>query len=181
QSNSSLGAFAATVSSSEKVLLPGAVAEIESLPAGYLMGPNPPPAVGSIDVPGTFGTVSAHNGEFRTETTDMSLPGRRLGIEFVRAGTGQDLHEGPFGRGWDFNYNQQLIELKPAVFRPGLRMPLVIRGEENSEIADSRDILLQTGSGRNILFKFAGHEPPPEFASDTLVSELSWLDRAESY
>ncbi len=179
--NAVLGQFAAQVDPTDKTLVPGLSIVTETFPASYIMGPNPPSAAGHMQLPGSLGTVAGHNGEFRSETVDMLLPGRRLPIEIVRTGTGQDLYDGPFGRSWDFNYNQQLVELRPAVFRVGSRMPLVLRGQNNSEIAGSRDVVLQNGAGRNFLFTFMGTNAPPEFASDPLAQELGWLGKASSF
>src|SRR5262249_29860711 len=133
--------FAGTVDGDRKVILPRAAALAETLPGGYQMGANPPPPGGALDVPGTFGALSAHNGEFRHDTVDMALPGRRMPIVFERTVGGQDLHEGPLGRGWDHVYDQQLIYLKKELFSPGRRQPLIVRqlvGDNTS--AEASDI-----------------------------------------
>ena len=174
ETNAVLKAFAGRVGTNELVIQPGAMAIAEALEGDYIMGPNPPPVGGHADVPGTFGTVAAHNGEFRMDTVDFTLPGRRMPIQFERHYGGQDLHFGAFGRGWDFNYNQRLVELKSAVVPAGMRIPLVIRGNGTDEIGASRDILFHPGDGRVLLFTFASNSPPAGYQQDPLIKDLKW-------
>ncbi len=180
-----IGPFAAAVDDSRLVVNPGPFAWAESLPADYIMGPNPSPATGPSIVPGTFGMVSGHNGELRVDTTDIALPSRRMPIAFSRSAGAQDLFEGPFGRGWDFNYNQRLIELKGTLFDTNSGMPLILRGGPGDEIAKKSDLVFHPGDGRALLYRFAGTEtnPPPEIAQDPLVAagELNWISTARSY
>ncbi|HET6408675.1 MAG TPA: Ig-like domain-containing protein, partial [Chthoniobacteraceae bacterium] len=175
-----LGAFSATIDTERRQLSPGAVVVAATLPAFYILGDNPPPASGDIRLPGTFGTLSAHNGEFRHETIDASLPGRRMPIVFQRATGGQDLYSGPFGRGWDHNYNQRVIFLDKELFAADAQMPLIVRSTlaENTT-AKPEDLVLQTGGGRTILFK---KQPtvPSTISSDPLVQELQWLGRSDA-
>ncbi|MDW8382032.1 MAG: Ig-like domain-containing protein [Verrucomicrobiota bacterium] len=174
--------FAAIVDPNRKVVLPRASVVAETLPGGYQMGPNPPPPGGALDVPGTFGTLSAHNGEFRHETVDMALPGRRLPIVFERTVGGQDLHDGPFGRGWDHVFDQQLTWLRPELFSGGRNLPLIVRAlVGDNTTARPGDVIFQTGAGRNILFKNKGRQPPPEIANDPLVQELGWISKTDSF
>ncbi len=180
--HAALSPFAATVDLERKTILPGASVVAETLPASYIMGPNPPPAGGHLEVPGTFGTISAHNGEFRHDTIDMALPGRGMPITFERTVGGQDVFEGAFGRGWDHNYNQQLTHLRPNLFLPGVKLPMVIRALlVDNTTAESGDTILQNGAGRNILFKNVGKFIPPEIQSDPLVQELGWTANTAAY
>ncbi len=178
-----IGAFAAGVDLGPKLMKPRAVVTAETFPATYIMGPNPMPANGGTEAPGTFGMVSAHNGEVRSETVDMALASRRMPIVFERAICGQDLFEGAFGRGWDFSYNQHLVELRPGLFSASSRMPQVIRQAQTSEVADQRDVLFVNGAGRIIVFKFESSSPPPEYLNDPLMGsdELGWKDKANSF
>lgn len=177
-----LAPFAAQIHTRRKRLLPVTCATVQALPSLYTMGANPPPVGGHAEMPGTAGNVAVHSGEFRHTTVDLELPSRRLPIVFQRTVGGQDLYQGPFGRGWDFNYNQRLTRLDPRVFPPGLKMPLVIRATEaSSVIAESGDVLFQNGEGRILLFKDAGDSPPLGIAADPLVDTLGWLVRAERY
>jgi RHS repeat-associated protein len=126
--------------------------------------------------------VSANNGEFRHETLDISLPSPRLPIVFKRTIGGQDLYDGPFGRGWDFNYNQRLVPLEPNVFPAGSKMPLVVRAQpDDSAVAADRDVLFHDGSGRVVHFVFAGNTAPSEVVQDPLVTELGWLSTASAF
>ncbi len=154
--------------------LPGVHTTALALPADYLMGPNPRAITGNPSVPGTFKTVSAHNGEFNVETTDFALPGRAMPIVFTRVHRAQDLYEGPFGRGWDFNYNQRLVEHRPETFVAGSQVPVVVRKTARDEVATQRDVLFHNGLGRSVVFKFAGATAPAEYATDPLLDELDW-------
>ena len=165
----------------QKRMHPGANVVAAALPADYVMGPNPSPVVGPTAMPGTFGTVSAHNGEFRLTTVDIALPSRRMPIVFQRTHAAQDLYEGPFGRGWDFNYNQRLIELKGGIFQPGSKLPLVIRGGVNDEIAEQKDVLLFNGEGRTLRYRFSGTNAPPEFVNDPLAKDLKWVANGRGF
>lgn len=181
EENPVAGPFAAEADSVEKVLRPGVSVMARSLPGDYLMGPNPPPTGGHAEVPGAFGAVSAHNGEFRTDTIDIALPGRRMPIVFKRTIAGQDLYDGPFGRGWDFVYNQRLVELDTALVPPGYKVPLVIRGNEQDEVGESKDVLFCTGEGRTLIFQYEGEEPPADYLDDPLMKDLDWLDNAIAF
>jgi len=177
-----VGPFAARVDADRKALLPLASQTVRSFPASYVAGRNPPPAGGHSTLSGTFGTVSAHNGEVRMTTTDMTLPSRRLGIRVERSIGGQDNYDGPFGLGWDFNYNQRLTELEPDVFPVGLSMPLINRGTESaSVIASGRDLIFHSGGGRMIHFRWVNDRIPSEYQSDPLVRELKYADSVAEY
>jgi RHS repeat-associated protein len=180
-----MGRFAASVDTARLAVRPGVMAIAESLAADYVMGPNPPPVTGASVAPGTFGTVSAHNGEIRIDTVDIALPSRRMPIIFERHAGAQDLYDGPFGRGWDFNYNQRLVELKGALLDPESNVPLVLRGGVGDEIGREKDLLFYPGDGRTLLYTFAGSDtnPPSIIAQDPMVggSELNWLNTAKAY
>lgn len=180
--NPAIQAFASKIDGIEKVVRPGASVTARALASPYVMGPNPPPPVGPVTAPGTYGLVNAGNGEMRVDTTDLLLPSPRMPIVFSRSLGGQDLYEGAFGRGWDFHYGQRLVPLDGDVFPDGQSMPLVDRATpENSTKAASRDVLLQTGSGQLQLFTHAGISPPPEIASDPLLQAKGWLDASDYY
>lgn len=154
----------------------------ETLPGTYIMGQNPLPPNSQIEVPGTFGTVSAQNGQFMNDTVDLALPGRRLPIVFQRSIRSQDLHDGPFGRGWDHVYNQQVTYLRPDLFPPGQVMPLILRHLiADSTRAESGDVILQTGQGRNLLFKNKGPAAPPGIDQDPVVLSEGWSAKAQSF
>jgi RHS repeat-associated protein len=178
----SIGAFASKVDVDQKVVRPGASIVARSLPAPYVVGPNPPPPAGAIDAPGSFGMVNAANGELRHETVDLVLPSRVMPIVFQRAIGGQDLHEGPFGRGWDLNLLQRIVPLEADVFPPGLVMPIVQRASDDLSVtARSRDVLWHTGVGRVIHFRHVGSSAPPELAGDPLLEQQGWLSNARDF
>lgn len=180
-----IGSFAASIDGSRMVVNPGPFALADSLPADYIMGPNPSPVTGSSIVPGTFGMVSGHSGELRVDTTDIALPSRRMPVAFSRSAGAQDLFDGPFGRGWDFNYNQRLIELKGTFFDTNSGVPLILRGGPGDEIGRKSELVFHPGDGRALRYRFAGTDtnPPPEIAQDPLVAsgELNWIATARSY
>jgi RHS repeat-associated protein len=185
-SNPVLGPFAATVGSSsggsDLILIPRACVVAETFPATYIPGPNPPPTSQAAKMPGTFGTLSANNGEFRHETIDVALPGKRMPIVFERVQGGQDLYEGPFGRGWDFTYNQRLTPLRPEIVGRDHRLPVILRSlNANSTIAEPGDLLWHTGRGRLVVYKNKGEQAPTEVASDPLLTELQWQGRIRAY
>jgi RHS repeat-associated protein len=155
-----------------------------SLPGDYLSGPNPPPVNGHVEAPGTMSSIAAHSGEMRTETLDLAVAARLLPIVFERFSGSQDLYDGPFGRGWDFEYNQRLVELREDAFPSGNLMPLVDRRGNGDEVARSKDLLFHTGTARTVLYRFAGSAedgPPPDYESDPLLSSLGWLSDASAF
>lgn len=177
-----LGPFTSLVDAQEKVIRPGTSAVVRALPAVYVLGPNPPPPGGGVEARGSLGMLNAGNGEVRHETLDLALPGKRMPIVFQRAIGGQDLHEGPFGRGWDLSYAQKIVPLDGDVFPAGQVMPIVERAtDEDSERARSRDVVLETGNATVVVFRHAGTSPPPELASDPLLGDKGWLDRASDF
>lgn len=176
--------FGSVVSTATREFEPGTEVVALSFPADYLMGPNPPPVMGGFDFPGTLGLVGGHNGELQHTSTDMVLPGRRMPLEFRRTSNGQALYNGPFGRGWDFNFNQRIRTLKEEFFAAGMKLPLVVRGTEaEGEIAGQGDLLFYTGGGRTLLFRDAGDTPPEGIAGDELAGSqgLDWLSKADRY
>ncbi|HAV61581.1 MAG TPA: hypothetical protein DCY13_04355, partial [Verrucomicrobiales bacterium] len=128
------------------------------------------------------GTILSHSGELRTADVDITVPSPRMPIAITRVIGNQDTYEGPFGVGWDFNYNQRLTVLDPLTFPAGLQMPLVVRDEaENSEIAGSQDVLFNDGQGRVFHFVWKGTNMPPEYAADPLVQEFEYEGRVSDY
>ena len=164
-------------------LLPGPVALARSFPADYLHGPNPMPITGGARMPMSLGNVGAHNSGLSHSTVDMFLAGRRLSLEFRRTSEGQALYFGPFGRGWDFNYNQRLVECEPAFLPEGAKIPLVVRNDaQDCEVAASKGLLFITGGGRVVPYQYAGTNPPPEIENDELAKTvLKWFERASSF
>ena len=183
ESNPVLGRFAGKVNENEKIHYPGVEVLATSYAADYIQSPNPEPLLGGMSMVDALGSIGAHNGELRVETTDMVLPGRRLPIEFRRFNGAQGLYDGPFGRGWDFNYNQRLVELNSRGMSPTNKLPQVVRDTpENSEIAEKKDLLFYTGVGRIVVYKYAGTNAPPGVAADPLVTEsLRWTTRVAAY
>jgi RHS repeat-associated protein len=182
KNNDVIGPFVSGFDNSERILAPGASVIARSLPGDYIMGPNPGPVLGGVAAPAAFGAMGAHNGEVTLTPVDMTLPGRRLPLEFRRASNSQGLFEGPFGRGWDFNFNQRIVELREGVFPNGARLPLVNRADSaDSEVAQQADIVFHNGAGRAVAYKYFGTTAPVEIKNDPLVIQLGWLEKAARF
>ncbi|MBN9690461.1 MAG: Ig-like domain-containing protein [Verrucomicrobia bacterium] len=174
--------FAAEVDTSRNVIRPRAYSSAATLDVSYIMGPNPPPPGGDERLDGTYGSISAHSGEFRTEATDFTLPSPRMPIKIERTIGGQDTYDGPFGLGWDFNYNQRVTELQPQLFPEGFKMPLIARGQLiDSVVGSSKDLLFHTGEGRIVLFRWVSESIPLEYSSDPLVEQFEYENLVLDY
>ena len=176
-----IGPFATLPDGTGKQFKPRAAAFALTLPGDAISGPNPRPLIGGQRAPGTLGAVDALNGQVELEATDLSLPGRRSPLQFTRFVSGQDTYEGPFGRGWDFTFNQRLVALEPRLFPEGRRFPVVEGGPGAGQVANARDIVFHDGQGRSILYRFTGTSPPPEVIDDPLVKSLRWTIDAKAF
>lgn len=179
--NAAVGQFAAKAEVNTRQLIPGVELVVPSYRAEFIQSPNPGPTFGGIRINAALNAINAHSGEMMMSATDMTLPGRRLPIEFTRTSASQALFDGPFGRGWDFNFNQRIVELDERVFPAGEKIPLVTRGNGDDEVGVGGDILFYTGAGRIINYRYAGTNAPPEIASDPLVLALGWTNKAARY
>jgi len=179
--NPVVGPFAGSFDPSRSLILPGASVVADCYAADYIVGPNPPSPAGYALAPGSMSSVVLHNGEMRTETEDFSLPSRRMPIVFKRTLGAQDLFDGPFGRGWDFNYNQRLLSLDPAVFPGVCFCSTGMQGGGPETVPATRDVFFFTGAAQVLLYKFAGTNPPVEFANDPLAQQLGWFQSAAAF
>ncbi len=177
-----MGTYASEIDSVKGVFRPRVAALASTLPGGFIPGSTPPPMGGAMAVPGTFGLIDAASGEFRHATADLELPSRRLPIVFERTATNHALVSSGFGRGWDFNYNQRAIELKPELIPPGERIPVTARGGGDKDlVAESLDIILSDGAGNAVVFKNMGKTAPPGVANDPLAAQLGWDSAGGEY
>ncbi|MEC9073018.1 MAG: DUF6531 domain-containing protein, partial [Myxococcota bacterium] len=181
EDNDTLGPYAAHIDTDRGVIKPVVSTTIRSYAADFIMGPNPGTRRSNVPVPGTNGAVTAHNGEMHVDVIDLTLPSRSLPITWRRVSSAQSLYDGPFGRGWDFPYNQRLVSLEGAVFPEGAKMPLVVTGGGEGKIASSNDVLFHDGRGHVVQFTYEGEEVPTEYASDPLLLELEWFDKAAAF
>lgn len=181
EDNNVIGAFASKVEANTRQILPGVELVLPSFRGEFIQSPNPGPMFGGMRIAAALNAVNAHSGELVMSATDMTLPGRRLPIEFVRTSTSQALFDGPFGRGWDFNFNQRIVELNERLVAPTNKIPLVVRGNGDDEINSGGDLLFYTGGGRVIGYRFAGTNAPSEIASDPLVLGLGWTNKVARY
>ncbi len=177
-----LGSFAGQIDYSRQVIYPISVAEALTVDRSYLPGANPPPTGPTAPFEDSYGTILSHSGETRIQDPDMVLPSPRMPIEIIRSVGNQDSYEGPFGVGWDFNYNQRLTVLDPLTFPAGLQMPIVIRDNTNdSEIASSQDILFNSGDGRTWHYTWGGNTMPDGYKNDPLVLQFAYQDLVSDY
>lgn len=177
-----IGPFAAQIDPRSKIIYPVTSATAFTVNRDYIVGDNPPPSGGGSPMEDTYGTIQAHSGELRTSDIDLSLPSPRMSLSIVRSIGNQDTYEGPFGVGWDFNYNQRLTILDPLTFPAGLQMALVVRDSaDNSELAGSQDVLFNDGGGQVFHFRWVDTNMPPEYVNDPLVSDFDYKDMVSDY
>jgi len=180
--NTVLAPFAAQIDPTRQLVYPIASVSAFTVNRNYLIGNNPPPAAGTTPFEDTYRCIMSHSGELRTPEIDMVLPSPHMQVAVVRTIGNQDNYEGPFGVGWDFNYNQRLTVLDPLTFPAGLQMPLVVRADAaTSEVAGSQDVLLNTGEGQVYHFLWMGTNMPAEYAKDPLVDQFDYKDRVSDY
>ncbi|MBK8001599.1 MAG: Ig-like domain-containing protein [Verrucomicrobia bacterium] len=177
-----IGSFAAQIDRRKKRLDPISTVKAITVNRDYIAGDNPPPPGGATPFEDTYGTIQSHSGELRTTDVDLSVPGPRMSMAIFRVIGNQDTYEGPFGVGWDFNYNQRLTVLDPLTFPEGLRLPLVVRSEvNNSEVAGSQDVLFNDGQGQIHQFVWKSTDMPAEYAQDPLVQEFDYQNTVSDY
>lgn len=180
--NEAVRHFAARVDTDRKLIQPIASVTVPTLDVGYAMGDNRPPSGGSVALAGTAGGVMAHSGELRLDETDLSIPSPRMPINIERTIGGQDTYDGPFGLGWDFNYNQRISELLPHLFPEGLKMPLVEGATADlSVVANSKDLLFHSGEAQIIHFRWVSDSLPSEYATDPLVRAFNYNEVVSDY
>ncbi len=176
------GPFTAQADTQRQIIYPIATVKARTVNRSYITGDNPPPAGGYEPMDATFHTICAHSGESRVQAVDMALPSPSMPIQIQRAIGNQDTYEGPFGVGWDFNYNQRLTILDPLTFPAGLQMPLVVRDSKgDSQIAGSQDVLFHSGLGETYHFQWRGTNMPPGYAQDPLVRDFDYQHRVSDY
>ncbi len=168
-----LGAFASEFINTSSYR-PKVSATASTLPGGFVPGSTPPPIGGEIALPGTFGTIDGASGEFRHSTIDLQMPSPRMDVVIERKAASHALVDSGFGRGWDFNYNQRLIELTPDLVPDGEKIAITERGPGKDVVAKSMDIMLSDGAGNAIHFEHRGRLAPPGVDNDPLVDRLGW-------
>ena len=58
--------------------------------------------------------INIANGEFFTQQTDLSFPGRGISYQHLRTYRSRIRYDGPLGFGWDHSYNQRLLPASEA-------------------------------------------------------------------
>ena len=166
-----LAPFASTIVAGK--IFPGSAATFGSFAASRIIGPNPAPIAGPVaKAAGTLGLVSAHNREIAFGVTDLAAPTPGLPLAFQRSYVGQDEFEGPLGVGWDFNYNQRIVPVRPANLIGDDTLMLVKRDGTLDTEARGGDVLLHTGDGRVLLFtRTATGSRPMMYRTDPLITE----------
>lgn len=177
-----IGPFAAQIDARKKVIYPISTVTAFTVNRDYIVGDNPPPPGSPAPIEDTYGAILSHSGELRTSDVDLSVPSPRMPINIVRTIGNQDTYEGPFGVGWDFNYNQRLTVLDPLTFPQGLQLPLVVRDTEaDSELAGSQDVLFNDGEGQIIHFRWMGTNMPALYQQDPLVQNFKYQEVVSDY
>ena len=90
-------------------LVPGVGPQLPALPGEYIDSPNP-----SMGASPWYSGVNLQSGEYRFAPTDISLRGRLQDLVLTRCYESRSEYFGPFGRGWDFNWNARLVEIPEA-------------------------------------------------------------------
>ena len=165
--NAVLEQYSGTISSSQ--YLPGLSRSYRSFRGEYLDSPNPSfprgvPRVAGVDMQG---------GEFRQNETDMFIEGRLQPLAFTRIYESRSRYVGPFGRGWDFNYNARLHELPDTDFPDGYTMGLLDRGDR-CDAAQNGDVLFIDGAGSVLVFRFIrpGNTNLSLYATDPAINQF---------
>lgn len=180
--NAAVGMHAGRVDLVERVVRPGASAVARAFPGDLIPSPNPGPVTGEMLLPLAMNAVGAHNSELTLNATDMAWPGRRLPFEFRRTYRGQSLYDGVFGRGWDFGFNQRVVEFPVwAVGSGGCVTWLDHPDADEREVLRPGDLVFHTGGGQTVLFRDAGTNAPPEIAADPLFQQLGWAPLTARY
>ncbi len=176
--------FASKVSADERRIILGSSARATTFSIHRILGPNPPPVMGIQSAPGSLGMLSMHNRAMELSAVDATLASPRMPLVFARSYRGQDSYEGPFGPGWDFNFNERVVRLDANVVDE-MRIPLVIRENRGIDtVARSRDVLLHDGAGNVLRFAHweGPQDVPPGFAEDELLSDvLGWTPRVADW
>jgi RHS repeat-associated protein len=134
-----------------------------------------------------FGGVSLQSGEFQHLATDYSIEGRATSLSLVRSYESQSHYNGPFGRGWDFNWNRRLCELPSGRVPDGTRLPITVYGTPALDlVARPGDVILLDGSGDAQLFKRIGplHANVGQqslYSSDPAITEFGWTGRVTGF
>ena len=103
----------------------------------------------TFDSRGVKPGVLLHSGEIVMDQVDLSLTGRAFNISLQRTYRSQTLGDGPFGPGWDHNYNIRLRELPNGdveFFSRGRREVFVRKSGDKYEAPAGRFTSLERSS-----------------------------------
>jgi hypothetical protein len=146
-----------------------------------VVGPNPPPPVGPVAAPGTFGLVNAGNGEMRVETVDMLLPSPRMPIVFRARSAARIYTRARSAAAGTSTTRSASCRSTATSSRTASGCRSSSATAKRSTRAQTRDVVLQTGKSSAVLFEQSGTSPPPEIASDPLLQAKGWLDASDYY
>jgi parallel beta-helix repeat protein len=97
--------------------IPGGSVDRYPLVEPYTPPPENPPASSTFGAPGSnsnvpfsYEPVNLATGSYFYQYQDIFIPGRGLPLIIIRSYNSMDTYGGPFGSGWTFNYNMNLIE-----------------------------------------------------------------------
>jgi RHS repeat-associated protein len=125
------------------VYMPNVSRSYLSLRAEFVDSPNPSFARAT---PKLGGGVDMQSGEFRHPETDIYIEGREQDIVLTRVYESRSHYVGLFGRGWDFNLNARLLELREEILPVGFSIPVGARGT-NCLDSIPGDVILFDGAG----------------------------------
>lgn len=134
-----LAPFVASIASG--TFKPGLSRTYLGLRPEFRESPNPTRPSAGVRIAG----VDLQSGEYMLPEVDWTLDGRHQSLTLQRIYQSRSQYVGPFGRGWDHNYNARIFEI-PADMGPGAQIPLVNLGDASLK-ASPEDVLLIDGAG----------------------------------
>lgn len=156
---------------------------VQAFCADFVDSGNP----GDPQVSASVDGVNVQSGEFRTQSFDLLVEGRLQHLVLARVYESQSHFAGPFGRGWDFNFNMRLCEVPQGLMPADFRLPLVVFGDPTLDrVARPGDALLRNGAGALKLYRRIGPEnlnlaQQPFFENDPAISEFGWTGKINGF
>jgi YD repeat-containing protein len=163
---------------------PGGISySVDSFCADFVDSLNPSPRGASPKVEG----VSLQSGEFSHTATDYFIEGRGQPLVLTRTYESQSHYNGPFGRGWNFNFNRRLCDLPSGLVPAEFKLPLTFYGAATLDrVAQPGDVLCQSGDGELLLYRKIDAQHGnlaklPLFSSDPAIQEFGWTGKIASF
>jgi RHS repeat-associated protein len=163
---------------------PGLSAVFLTVPGEYIDTPNPSFVSAAPRVAG----VDMQAGEFGLSETDVFVEGRHQDLVLTRVYQSRSRYHGALGRGWDFNLNARIFELKPGLLPAGFELCPAHFYDDNT--LDKKilpgDALFINGLGAVQHFRKIGPLHTNEnnlslYSSDPALQEFRWINRIAAY